>query len=266
MRITITPDNLPKSCKYPLTSTDEVVDVLAVLSDCYEWNDVENLEYLDSNIDYALEHLDWENIFIDHLNENPKHAALPKDHTCDLLAGACLALHFPEQYAELLGEFEQAQREAATDCLGDYSNNVPAIEKELNEAYITAEKWAYEEYLHGDQSNMGVLGYIRKAFAASDVDYDQKTDTLTLTWDDGDEIMERLGLDMDKKWSAKEIEKQFFADLENMAIATIVKRKVERKAENEKRKAENERLAAYKAEQAAEKAKEREAKLLSMKK
>ena len=118
----------------------------------------------------------------------------------------------------------------------------------------------YDEYLRGDRSSMGVLGYIRKELKADNIDYDQKTDVLTITWNEQDDLVEWLGLDNEEKYTKKELMELFF----DVCVELVSSIQAKKKAEREKLKAEDARVKAYQTEQKQKADADRKAKLLAM--
>lgn len=265
-QITITPKNLPNQCKYPLTADDGVLSAMAIIANQWEFNEVldHSIDYLSDQIEYVFNGLDHEMLFIDALNTSKDHSMASwqviNKHTCELLKGACLALHFPQLFDERLSSWVERQKNLINDGLGDYSSCHPLISDKLQEAYNELIQFIYNEYLKGDRSNAGVLYAIKKYYGADGIEYNQNKDELTLLWAEKDELIEYLQLDNDSRYTKKEILEEFLQDVANDANRTLNIRE----AKKAMRIKEQKRLREYKESQKQAEQKARKEKLLGM--
>lgn len=170
------------------------------------------------------------------------------DRVCDLknpdmLAGDVLDLDYPAEMLKVvfsLDAFEIVRGDAPAWL-------TPDAEKELQEAEDVTSDYYYKEWLHGDHRDWaGILRELSKkmfgGYSTAEMDYDEKTDTLTITAELED-WREYLG-DEDITPTVKDVT----ATVEYRAKCKADTAKVER----EKRSAERARLTEYKKKQAEE--------------
>lgn len=230
-------------------------------------------EVEDANIDYVFDHFDWETACIEHLNEldnrevNAMLAELMPDRNekpfkdykkQNLLFGAFLALNYPDKFAEQLKFYTDYTKE---ETLNEGHGSNAELAEEIQDARDNMWKQAYKEWLHGDYHGnyKGVLYHIRKYFGAEEVNYNEKTDTMSMSFDSdlATDICEKLD---NKKASSTKLKHLIIESCEDGQIAEQDKRN----AECEKSKAEHERIKKYQAGLKAEAEAERVAKLSKM--
>lgn len=178
--VTLTQDSFCKDA-LDLTSSGYFLDVLALSADRWENNELweNNFDYSDSSTDYVLDNWNYEEGYLQALNNgkmekavdggpcvievaimNPEHrAAMLKS---DLLPGAYFALNFPCEFQEGLKDYEEKLREQATECTGDYNTDCKELNDRLLNAYDDAQEELNDQWLHGDRHDGGVLQKARE--------------------------------------------------------------------------------------------------------
>lgn len=175
----------------------------------------------------------------------------------NLQTGAYYALHYPEQWAELLKAYTEKLNADGVDGISE------AYNKELQDEKDSYSDDQYREWLNGDHRDYrGVVYEIAKYFTderdGSYAKYDHKTKTdasYTFTLNEADiETAKDYGYNKNqlKSWLLGEI------------ISAGNAREYKDKIKHEERKTERERLAIYKKEQADKAEAERKAKLQAM--
>lgn len=250
---TITPKDVEK---YNHTASGKLIDFCAVAIGQYEYDEVYsmNLDYFADNVDHAFNAIDHEMAYIEYLNATKE----PKD---GLKYGAWYALNDAENFAIDLSEWIDKQREALTECLGDYSHMPEPYKTTLQESFEWDEDNLNHEWLHGDHSSMGLLHELEKNLFGhyAKIEYDKKTDEMDVTIDIADAI-EEMSIEhplTDPEYTRTE----YVAYIVNSYAAETEKQK----QEAQKRREENKKTREYREAVKAAEEKARIEKLQSMK-
>lgn len=197
---------------YPLTDSGEAYDLLAAAAGQPGYFDAQDLwnlyEVRAESVEYVLKEYDYETAYIEELNGytvgtfrygstviDDDSARNDKWKKSGLLFGAYIALTHPDDFTAGLDEWTEKVKDAAHDCLGDFSGKAfPAdLRKELQYAYDGMEREQYDEYLYGSyesrrnswlgvyaMASMAIFGN-RECIDANDEDRKLNRFTVTLT-------------------------------------------------------------------------------------
>jgi hypothetical protein len=265
MIITLTEKDLDTS----LTDSGQVIDVLALSMNEATQNEVDEsaMDYDYTVIDYVIENYDFEKAFIEMLNEEPtklkEYEKIYISSGTDLLAGAWLALEYPEVFDKMLTDWTDKIK--STDRF-DLEEPKDLIE-ELQEAVDDYHDRQYQEWLNGDYGNWsGILPLAEKKYECADVSYNGSENALSFEYTDEQGkafIADLYAYDSEEVVFSPELLKKDLADMINSNAAYTVNKE---KQKREEQKAERDRVKAYQEEQKQKAEAERKAKLLSMKK
>ncbi len=289
---------------------------LARVADAYEYEDIRemNFDYLAENVKSAFDDIDHEAALLDALNAYGQQ--IMDDQTRDavanlgiadllpnyersnsgLLLGAWLALRHADAFPNHLADWTEARRNELREVLGDYSHMPEPYAAELQKAVDSSEEYAFDEYLHGDRSNPGILGRgiaTEKIFGRlshAQFDWQKFPDDIVTLDIEAEDLFDWLEDNSGSHSAALEawldtnipeykesgdIPSDFrtlppddlvAAGLSDELNYLIRKNNDKRKTENEIRRAEREKANAYRAEREAKENAARIAKLESMKK
>jgi hypothetical protein len=225
------------------------------------------LENLDGAIDYVMEHFDFEEAWLQHLNETVSVAPGA------LLHGAFMKLERPIQFEAGAKEFEEKQRAIVSDCLGDYLGREglhPKLAKELEEAYCGQEEQDIREWLNGDYRNFDgiskeVMGRKGLNFPDSQciLDYEDYFTTAVFDFEEADalQLIEDYDGEEDRKEVPEALLKEALVErLTTLASNTVHDEKVKRDARRE----EHKRTQEYKKKREQEKEEAEVARLRAM--
>lgn len=257
MEITITEKNIKK---YPIQNTDSgmLIDELAYSAGFCSSDEIYN--YIEEpsepyNFDYETDLL-GNTKTLEKLTDivNTLEIDVPENTLVsggsNLQAGAYIALNTPGFWNYLL--------EAYTDTLKE--NGVNSISKNFNkELQIEIDEnydYHYNEWLHGDRSNEGVVVLISRHFTETREGYYNKKDN-EYTF-----ILSEYDVEQAKNngYNKRQLKKYLLDTIKNKGE----ERQYKDKQEREKKKAERERLAQYKKEQAEKEYQAHREKLLAM--
>jgi len=160
------------------------LDLFALSAKQWTFNDLDenNWDYYAESMQYPLDQFNFEDAYIDALNAGTEKPPVAIAKKTKLLAGAYVALEYPEEFGCALQDYERKLREQATDCIGNYETDNPELNTELTEAYESMQKEQYREWLHGDyrENYAGILAEAAKCHDFENVEYSDSPGTLTI--------------------------------------------------------------------------------------
>lgn len=209
-------------------------------------------------------------VFISHLIPYHEYIDYERKEKGKLLFGAWYALNHKKDFADFLNYFKEYMHELSTDTIGEYSAMPEPYNQALSKAYEWAEDGLFNQYLHGDRSEYGLLyegvKFLFGEISNASLSYNRDTDTLTLETSDElvreylaeNELVSSLNEwdEATQKWetaelpSEEEIAKIFSQCLNTSKTAEIKKKKekAEKRMKEWEERKERERIMKEKAE------------------